>query len=133
MIKFQTRKDVLDFVKVFGYAALQHAMDKMTISPDQTMLIRMVKATAYKSDITLEEINDGNTVREVIVSFESRKIGGFQHTTMLSEITVTVYGQGGGVFTVKEAMENGTLNKEKLKFVLKIIKERNEARDILES
>ncbi len=132
MIKFQTRKDVLDFVKVFGYAALQHAMDKMTISPDQTMLIRMVKATAYKNDITLSEINDGNTVREVIVSFESPKIGGF-HTTMLCEITVTVYGQGGGVFTVKEAMENGTLNKEKLEFVLKIIKERNEARDILES
>lgn len=132
MIKFQTRKDVLDFVKVFGYAALQHAMDKMTISPDQTMLIRMVKATAYKNDITLAEINDGNTVREVIVSFESPKIGGF-HTTMLGEITVTVYGQGGGVFTVKEAMENGTLNKEKLEFVLKIIKERNEARDILES
>lgn len=133
MIKFQTRADVLNFVKVFGYAALQHAMDKMTISPDQTMLIRMVKATAYKSDITLEEINDGNTVREVIVSFESQKIGGFNHTTMLSEITVTVYGQGGGVFTVKEAMENGTLNKEKLKFILKIINERNEARDILES
>ena len=92
----------------------------------------MVKATAYKNDITLSEINDGNTVREVIVSFESPKIGGF-HTTMLGEITVTVYGQGGGVFTVKEAMENGTLNKEKLEFVLKIIKERNEARDILES
>lgn len=132
MIKFQTRKDVLDFVKVFGYAALQHAMDKMTISSDQTMLIRMVKATAYKSDITVEEINDGNNVREVIVSFQSSKIGGF-HTTMLDEITVVVWGQGGGVFTVKEAMENGTLNKEKLEFVLKIIKERNEARDILES
>lgn len=132
MIKFQTRADVLNFVKVFGYAALQHAMDKMTISPDQTMLIRMVKATAYKSDITVEEINDGNNVREVIVSFQSSKIGGF-HTTMLDEITVVVWGQGGGVFTVKEAMENGTLNKEKLEFVMKIIKERNEARDILES
>ena len=35
MIKFQTRADVLNFVKVFGYAALQHAMDKMTISPDR--------------------------------------------------------------------------------------------------
>lgn len=132
MIKFETRTDVLDFVKVFGFAALETAMKRGTLKPQECMIIRWVKSIAYNKEVVIEEINDGNMIKEVYAYFESENLTG-QYMTLNDQIEIVVYGQGAGKFTLREAIEGGVITREQVGNLLTTINNRNEARTILES
>lgn len=131
MIKFETREMVLEFVEVFGYEALETAISKGKLKPEEAQLIRWVKENTYSNIIRVLEVSDGNSSYFIEAKFESCVLGGI-HTTDLTQIKIICYGRNAGIYSVNDAMNNNIITRDQLSRD-NVIAERNQAKDIFEN
>lgn len=132
MIKFETSEMVLEFVEVFGYDALETAISKGKLKPEEAQLIRWVKESTYSDIIRVVEVGDGNYSYSIEAEFESCVLGGI-HTTDLTQIKIVCYGRNAGIYSVNDAMNNNIITRDQLSSILRVIAKRNKAKDAFEN
>ncbi len=130
MFTIKTRSDVLAVAKTFGVAALDYIIANSTINADANRAIIDCRLWAANEVITIEHVNDGNTVYELDARFTAVKAAGI-YCTSIDDITIIRSGQGNFSMPLREAMARNEISTEQLSKVLSEITARNEASAVL--
>lgn len=128
MFALTTFADVVAVAKTFGADALAYAMGHSTLNQEANQLIVNCRRWAGNPAIEIVNVNDGNDEFTITAHFTREKLGGnYYH----NDINIVRTGKGAFSLTLSEAVNQGEISVDTVRYVLEQINARNEAADAL--